>query len=165
MAGAYADTYGLEVVGLRYFTVYGPRQRPDMAISRFIEAAEHDEPIIVFGDGGQQRDFTYVRDIVDGIIAAGRYGQTGEAYNLASNSPRPLIDVLGILEEVLGRALDIRFVAPQVGDVRDTWGDVTKASRPIGYQPKVSLRDGIAAQVEEASRRRGLAEKPQVQAT
>lgn len=157
MAGAYADSYGIDVIGLRYFTVYGPRQRPDMALSRFIDAVSRGEPITVFGDGRQQRDFTYVSDIVDGTIAAGRHGEPGEAYNLASSSPRPLVDVLGLLGEVLGVELDIRNVEPQLGDVRDTWGDVSKAARQFGYKPRVSLRDGIAMQVEEAARRRELA--------
>ena len=89
MAGSYAEAHGFEVIGLRYFTVYGPRQRPDMAISSFIEAADAGEPIWVFGDGRQQRDFTYVSDIVDGTIGAAAYGVPGEVYNLASSAPVP----------------------------------------------------------------------------
>ena len=163
MAGSYADAYGIEVVGLRYFTVYGPRQRPDMALSRFIEAAVAGDPINVFGDGRQQRDFTYVDDIVSGTLAAGRYGVPGEVYNLASSSPLPLIEVLKVLEEVVDRELDIRYVDPQVGDVRDTWGDVRKAAQHLGYAPEVSLREGIARQVEVAAeRRQALAERTTV---
>ena len=154
MAGSYADTYGIEVVGLRYFTVYGPRQRPDMALTRFIDAGLDGRPITVFGDGRQQRDFTYVHDIVEGTIAAGLYGRPGEVYNLASSQPRPLIDVLDVLGEVLGDKLEIDFADPQVGDVRDTWGDVSKAAGALGYAPRTSLEDGITAQVEEAKRRR-----------
>jgi len=154
MAGSYADAYGIEVVGLRYFTVYGPRQRPDMAIARFIEAAAAGEPITVYGDGRQQRDFTYVDDIVRGTIAAGRHGVPGEVYNLASSAPRPLIEVLGTLEEVLGEELRINFVEPQVGDVRDTWGDVGKAAQRLGYGPEVTLAEGLARQVEAAAQRR-----------
>lgn len=154
MAGSYAETHGFDVVGLRYFTVYGPRQRPDMAISRFICAVEDGEPLRVFGDGRQQRDFTFVEDIVDGTIRAGRYGRSGATYNLASSEPRPLIDVLDVLAEVMGRELNVEFVEAQIGDVRDTWGDVGKAARELGYEPRTALRDGIAAQVAEELRRR-----------
>jgi len=155
MAGAYAEAYGIEVVGLRYFTVYGPRQRPDMALARFIDAAAADEPIIVFGDGRQKRDFTHVDDIVAGTLAAGRHGEPGGVFNLASSAPLPLIDVLDELSQVLDKELAIEFVDPQVGDVRDTWGDVSKAGRYLGYEPRVSLRDGLLSQVEAAAARRG----------
>jgi UDP-glucuronate 4-epimerase len=154
MAGSYADSYGIEVVGLRYFTVYGPRQRPDMALARFIDAGLDGRPIMVFGDGRQQRDFTYVQDIVDGTIAAGLHGRPGEVYNLASSDPRPLIDVLELVGDALGEQLDVRYEEPQVGDVRDTWGDIGKAAGALGYAPRTGLEDGIAAQVEEAKRRR-----------
>ncbi len=157
MAGSYADAYGIEVVGLRYFTVYGPRQRPDMALARFIEAAMTGAPIEVFGDGGQRRDFTYVDDIVTGTLAAGLEGAPGEIYNLASSDPRPLVEVLKILGEVVGSELDTRFAEPHVGDVRDTWGDVGKAARHLAYAPQVELREGITRQVEAAAERAGVA--------
>jgi len=156
MAGSYADAYGIEVVGLRYFTVYGPRQRPDMALARFIDAAASGEPIRVYGDGRQQRDFTHVGDIVSGTLAAARYGKSGETYNLASSSPLPLLEVLTVLEEVVGEQLEMEFVEPQVGDVRDTWGDVSKAAQHFGYVPNVSLRDGLREQVEAAEARRSF---------
>ena len=125
-----------------------------MAISRFIEAADAGEPIEVFGDGRQQRDFTYVGDIVDGTIGAAAYGAPGEVYNLASSAPVPLIEVLDVVEEATGKQLDVRFTAPRFGDVRDTWGDISKAARTFGYAPRVSLREGVAAQVDDARRRR-----------
>src|SRR3954468_4911578 len=102
MAGSYMESHGFDVVGLRYFTAYGPRQRPDMAIARFIEAAQTGKPVVVFGDGRQQRDFTYVDDIVDGTILAARHGRPGEVYNLASSSPVPLIEVLDEVRELCG---------------------------------------------------------------
>jgi len=154
MAGAYAAAYGIEVVGLRYFTVYGPRQRPDMALARFIEAAEAGERIEVYGDGRQRRDFTYVDDIVAGTLAAGERGVPGEVYNLASSAPVTLVDLLRTLEEVLGRPLDVAFAEPQPGDVRDTWGDVSKAAGHLGYAPGVPLREGLRRQVRAAAERR-----------
>jgi UDP-glucuronate 4-epimerase len=157
MAGSYMESHGFDVVGLRYFTVYGPRQRPDMALARFIDAALDGRTITVFGDGRQQRDFTYVDDIVDGTVLAARHGVPGEVYNLASSEPVPLIDVLDLLGELAGRELKLDFADVQVGDVRDTWGDIAKANRDLGYTPQTSLRDGLAAQLREADGRRDLA--------
>jgi nucleoside-diphosphate-sugar epimerase len=157
MAGSYMEAHGFEVVGLRYFTVYGPRQRPDMAIARFIESVQSGTPIVVYGDGRQQRDFTYVDDVVEGTILAAHHGRPGEVYNLASSSPVPLMEVLDELRELFGRELELQFVDAQTGDVRDTWGDIGKAQRELGYSPRTALRDGIAAQSEEASRRLAFA--------
>lgn len=154
MAGAYAEAYGLHVVGLRYFTVYGPRQRPDMALARFIESAARGEAISVFGDGRQQRDFTYIDDIVSGTLAAGEHGRAGEVYNLASSCPLALVEVLRLLEETVEASLPIRFGDPQLGDVRDTWGDVGKAAHHLEYAPRVSLREGLTNQVRAADERR-----------
>jgi nucleoside-diphosphate-sugar epimerase len=153
MAGSYMEAHGFDVVGLRYFTVYGPRQRPDMAIARFIEAAQTGNPIVVFGDGRQQRDFTYVDDVVEGTILAARHGKPGEVYNLASSTPIPLLDVLDELRELSGRDLEVEFVESQTGDVRDTWGDIGKAEREFGYRPRTGLKEGIAAQFRETERR------------
>ncbi|MFL5883910.1 MAG: NAD-dependent epimerase/dehydratase family protein [Thermoleophilaceae bacterium] len=162
MAGSYMEAHGFDVVGLRYFTVYGPRQRPDMALERFIDWGATGQPIRIYGDGRQMRDFTYVDDIVDGTVLAARYGVPGEVYNLASSNPQPLVDVLELVGELLGRELDLQFVDAQIGDVRDTWGDMSKAARTFGYEPRVSLREGIAAQIEEAARRREVAPEPEV---
>jgi UDP-glucuronate 4-epimerase len=156
MAGSYMESHGFDVVGLRYFTVYGPRQRPDMAFARFIDAALDGRPITVFGDGRQQRDFTYVDDIVDGTVLAAVHGVPGEVYNLASSEPVPLIEVLDLVGELAGRELKLEFADAQVGDVRDTWGDIGKASRELGYAPHTSLRDGLAAQLRDAIARRDL---------
>jgi UDP-glucuronate 4-epimerase len=150
MAWSYMDAHGFDAVGLRYFTVYGPRQRPDMAIARFIEAASTNQPIIIFGDGGQMRDFTYVEDIVEGTLRAAKYGRAGEVYNLASSNPVTLRHVLDLLADLLETELEVRYVEGQIGDVRDTWGDVTKAARDFGYHPQTPLRDGLAAQVAAA---------------
>jgi UDP-glucuronate 4-epimerase len=154
LAGAYAASLGLRAVGLRYFTVYGPRQRPDMGISRFIEAASAGEPIRVYGDGLQLRDMTYVGDVVAATLAAAKHGKPGRVYNVASSLPRALLDILRELEEVIGDELQIEHEERKAGDVRDTWGDIARARRELGYEPQTPLRVGLEAQVAEAARRR-----------
>jgi UDP-glucuronate 4-epimerase len=154
LAGAYAASLGLEAVGLRYFTVYGPRQRPDMGLSRFIEAGSAGEPIRVYGDGRQLRDMTYVGDAVAATVAAAEHGRPGAVYNVASALPRALLDVLRELEDVLGRELRIEHEQRKAGDVRDTWGDIALARRELGYEPRTPLRVGLEQQIAEAARRR-----------
>jgi UDP-glucuronate 4-epimerase len=154
MVGAYAAAHDLDAVGLRYFTVYGPRQRPDMGLARFIEAADAGQPVRIYGDGRQLRDFTYVGDVVSATVAAAARGEPGAVYNIASSNPRELVAVLTELGEVLGRALELVHEEAKLGDVRDTWGDIRRASDALGYQPATALRDGLAGQVEEARRRR-----------
>jgi UDP-glucuronate 4-epimerase len=161
LAGAYASAFGLDAVGLRYFTVYGPRQRPDMGLSRFIEAATAGEPLHVFGDGRQLRDMTYVGDAVAATVAAAERGRPGAVYNVASCAPRSLLDILGELEEVLGLELALEHEERKAGDVRDTWGAVDRARRDLGYEPSTSLREGLGRQVAEARRRRELLAVPE----
>jgi UDP-glucuronate 4-epimerase len=156
LAGAYAASLGLEAVGLRYFTVYGPRQRPDMGLSRFIEAASAGEPIHVFGDGRQLRDMTYVGDAVAATLAAAERGRAGALYNVASCAPRSLLDILGELGDVLGQELRLAHEERKAGDVRDTWGAVEHAREELGYEPATPLRVGLERQVAEAERRRDL---------
>jgi nucleoside-diphosphate-sugar epimerase len=155
MAGAYASSLGLEAIGMRYFTVYGPRQRPDMGLSRFIEAASAGESISVFGDGLQLRDMTYVDDVVAATVAAAERGRPGAVYNVASSASRSLLDILGELGGVLGKELRLEHEERKTGDVRDTWGDIGLARRDLGYEPATPLRTGLQRQVAEAARRRG----------
>lgn len=154
MAGAYAAAHGLQAVCLRYFTVYGPRQRPDMGIARFVEAADTGREITVYGDGRQLRDFTYVGDIVAATIAAAECGRPGSAYNVASGRPLPLLEVLETLGKVLGTRLAMRFDETQLGDVRDTHASIEHTTMDLDYAPATSLRDGLTAQVAEARARR-----------
>src|SRR4051794_18722019 len=151
-AEALARAHGAVI--LRYFTVYGPRQRPDMAIARFIHAAFEGLPIRVFGDGRQRRDFTYVGDIVEGTVLAARRGSAGETYNLASSSPVTLAELLDVLGELVARDLRVEYTDAQAGDVRDTWGDVAKAAAELAYAPRTLLADGLAAQLHDALARR-----------
>ncbi|HEV3093358.1 MAG TPA: NAD-dependent epimerase/dehydratase family protein [Solirubrobacteraceae bacterium] len=154
LSGAYAQSYGLQAVGLRYFTVYGPRQRPDMALARFIEAAVEDQELPIFGNGRQMRDFTYVHDVVAATIAAAQHGRAGGVYNIASSCPQPLLDVLDELARATGRELRLSFEEAKAGDVRDTWASTELVREELGFQASTALREGLAAQVREAERRR-----------
>jgi UDP-glucuronate 4-epimerase len=153
LAGAYAASYDLAAVGLRYFSVYGPRQRPDMGIARFIEAGLGGRPILVFGDGRQLRDFTFVGDVVAGTIAA-LSAAPGSVYNIASGRPVALLDVLDLLEQEVGQPLDVRLETAAVGDVRDTHGSTALAEAELGFAAQTGLRDGLAAQIADHAARR-----------
>lgn len=154
IAGAYHEARGLETVGLRYFTVYGPRQRPDMALARFIERASRGEPLPIFGDGRQLRDFTFVGDAVAATVLAAERGTPGRTYNVACGQARPLVETLDVLAEVLGVELELGFENPKTGDVRDTMGDTTRARVELGFQAEVGIREGLERQVAEAVLRR-----------
>jgi UDP-glucuronate 4-epimerase len=154
LASAYGASFGLDAVGMRYFTVYGPRQRPDMALSKFIEAAVAGETISIYGDGRQLRDMTYVGDVVAGTLLAAERGRAGGVYNIASNASRSLLDILGVLEDVMDLRLDLEFEEQKAGDVRDTWGGIDRAGADLGFAPATDLEAGLTAQVAEAARRR-----------
>ncbi len=154
LACAYAASQGLEAIGLRYFTVYGPRQRPDMGLSRFIEAFTAGEPIRIFGDGRQLRDMTYVDDAVAATVAAAERGRPGAVYNVASSAPRSLLEILRELEAILGSELRLEHEERKAGDVRDTWGSIERSRMELGYEPATALRTGLERQVIEAGRRR-----------
>lgn len=154
LAGAYASTFGLDAVALRYFTVYGPRQRPDMGLSRFIEAATMGEPLHVYGDGEQLRDMTYVGDAVSATVAAARRGRGGAVYNVSCGTPRSLLNILAELQEVLETELHLEHEERKAGDVRNTWGALDRAREDLGYEPSTPLRVGLGHQVAEARRRR-----------
>jgi UDP-glucuronate 4-epimerase len=146
---ASAQSFGLPVVCLRFFTVYGPRQRPDLAIHKFTALIERGEPVPIFGDGSSGRDYTYVDDIVQGAMAALDYGPRGpggvpfEIFNLGNSHPVKLTELVAALERVLGRLARRRQEPPQPGDVPLTWADITKAGRLLGYAPKISFEEGL----------------------
>src|SRR5690242_3363810 len=144
----YHVNFGVPAVAMRYFTVYGPRQRPDMAFHRFIRAALRDEPITLYGDGEQTRDFTFVADAVAATIAAGERGVPGTAYNIGGGSRVSMNQVLAIIERIHGRPLTINREAAQKGDMRDTYADTSLARRDLGFAPTVSLDEGIRAEYE-----------------
>jgi nucleoside-diphosphate-sugar epimerase len=142
----YHVNYGVPAVAMRYFTVYGPRQRPDMAFNRFIRAALNDQPITMYGDGEQTRDFTYVADAVAATLAAGERGVPGTAYNIGGGSRVSMNHVLKIIEQIAGRPLKVTREGTQKGDMRDTYADTSLARKDLGFVPTVSLEEGIQAE-------------------
>jgi UDP-glucuronate 4-epimerase len=152
IANVYMRTRGVPVVGLRYFTVYGPRQRPDMAFSRFFDAALHERPLPVLGDGRQLREFTYVDDVVTATLAAGEKGRPGQAYNVGGGTSVALDDVISLMEQLTGRSLERTYDRAPRGDVRETRADGTLATRDLDFLPATTLETGLAAQFEFARR-------------
>jgi nucleoside-diphosphate-sugar epimerase len=148
LCGVYAANFAVPTVSLRYFTVYGPRQRPDMAMHRMIEAALADEAFSVFGDGHQVRDFTFVADVVEANLLAGFTDVApGTVVNVAGGTAATLLDVASLIEDLTGRRLALRFEDVQRGDVVRTGGSIDRATAVLGWEPRVDLRDGLAAQV------------------
>lgn len=139
----YSHLFHLPVVCLRIFTVYGPRQRPDLAIHKFAALMEDEKNIPLFGDGGTSRDYTFVEDIVGGILAAVEYQTEFEVFNLGNSNPVKLLELVKLLETALGRRAKIDFLPAQPGDVPITWSDISKARRLLGYEPRVALPEGI----------------------
>jgi nucleoside-diphosphate-sugar epimerase len=146
LARLYWNAHGVPVTILRFFTVYGPRQRPDMAFHRFVDRVQRGEAIPVFGDGKQLRDFTYVEDIVDGLLAAEGRGRAGEAYNLGGGQTTALSEVFGLLESISGGPVRTAPEAAPPGDARATWANIEKAKNELGYQPTVTLAAGLRRQ-------------------
>ncbi|EMR74213.1 nucleoside-diphosphate-sugar epimerase [Thaumarchaeota archaeon SCGC AB-539-E09] len=139
----YHDTYGLDVVSLRFFTAYGPRQRPDMAFHRFVRQIHDNKPITIYGDGTQSRDFTYVSDIVNGVIASAVADNIdGESFNLGGGKRTVLNDVLTILKDLLGE-YDVVYESRKKGDVTHTFADITKAKKMLDYDPQINIREGL----------------------
>lgn len=144
----YRDLFGLGVFALRFFTVYGPRQRPDMAIAKFIHAIAHDQPITLFGDGTSRRDYTFIEDIVTGVVAAiervapGRF----ELYNLGGTSTISLRELVDVVERVVGKAARIDWQPMQPGDVPVTYANIARARDALGYAPTTGVEAGIARQ-------------------
>jgi nucleoside-diphosphate-sugar epimerase len=138
----------LSVVALRYFTVYGPRQRPDMAFGRLLLAAYTGLPLTLYGDGTQRRDFTYVSDVVAATMAAARIDARDEIINVGGGASVSLIDVIGIAAEVAGRPIPLTAVPALPGDVPATRADLSLASHLLGYKPAVDIREGLTRQAE-----------------
>jgi nucleoside-diphosphate-sugar epimerase len=153
LAGVYLRNHGVPVVGLRYFTVYGPAQRPDMAFARFIGQLLAGHRITVYGDGRQVRDFTYVDDVVRGTIAAGAKGTPGATYNIGGGAPVELREAYTLLGEVLERPMDDVLTLPAApGDVLRTGADGTRAREELGFRPEIALVEGLRTQVKAALR-------------
>ncbi len=138
----------LETIALRYFTVYGPGQRPDMGLRKFAEAAWTGQPITIFGDGSQSRDFTYVDDIVEATCRAARAPVAGVAVNVGGGSRVSLLAVIDLLAQITGRRLDVRHTDFARGDVRHTGADLTRAKRLLGFKATTPFREGYASEVQ-----------------
>ena len=140
----YAHLHGLSLTALRFFTVYGPRQRPDLAISKFVDAIAAGRPVELYGDGSTSRDYTYVTDTAAGILAALDRLQPGfRIYNLGGDHPVTLAALVETIERVLGKRAHVRHLPAQPGDVERTWADLTLARAELGYTPAVTLEDGL----------------------
>ncbi len=139
----YHKNFGVPTISLRYFTVFGPRQRPDMAIHKFVKAILNGEEIAVYGDGTQTRDFTYVEDAVEANISAVRSKVVGEVFNIGGGSRIKVNELIEQIEEIANKKADIRYIENQKGDVRDTWADVSKAEKMLHWVPKVDIISGL----------------------
>jgi UDP-glucose 4-epimerase len=146
LALLYHRLYGVPACSLRYFSVYGPRERPDKGLQIFLTAARDGRPITVFGDGSQRRDFTYVGDVVEATVAALERPPVGEVMNIGRGHAATLLDLLRTVEKVTGRKLDLTFGAREDGDVRVTLALIGKARRLLGYNPQVDLEVGVRRQ-------------------
>src|SRR6266516_2052571 len=151
LAHAYAAGFGLDAVVLRYFTFYGPRQRPDMALARIVDALARGASFELYGDGLQSRSFTYVADGIEATIAAMQRGAPGAVYNVGGGEEATMRDVIATLERVSGRTLDLVESPAVAGDVRRTAADTQRIERDLGWRPTTTLEDGLRAQWQWAS--------------
>jgi UDP-glucose 4-epimerase len=140
----YSKNYGVPTISLRFFTVYGPGQRPDMAFHKFFKSTSENKPITVFGTGEQTRDFTYINDIIDAIFACIAHGQTGETYNLGGGNRKMLKDLLPLFEEICGKKISVKWEEKQKGDVPHTLADIQKAKKGLGFDPKTPIDEGLS---------------------
>ncbi|MBN8548184.1 MAG: NAD-dependent epimerase/dehydratase family protein [Deltaproteobacteria bacterium] len=144
----YATEFAVPTVSLRYFTVYGPRQRPDMAFNRFAKAALTGQELSLFGDGEQSRDFTFISDIVEANILAAQHGNPGQVFNIGGGTQATVNNVLDIIRSHVGKDLRIKRSERQVGDARHTSADTSLARSVLKYQPQVSLEQGIKLEID-----------------
>lgn len=145
---SYHHLYGMNIACLRIFTAYGPRQRPEMAIHKFTGLVDRGEKVPVYGDGSSLRDYTYIDDLIEGILGVIRYHKGFEVYNLGESQTTSLIELIKLIEGALGEKANIEMLEPQPGDVSVTYADITKARRMLKYQPKVKMEEGIKRFVE-----------------
>lgn len=144
----YHRLYGIPITCLRFFTVYGPRQRPDLAIRKFIKAIDKGKRITMFGDGSSERDYTYVEDIVGGVVKALPKTFGFEVINLGNSSPVKLKDLIVLIGDTLGKEARVKKLPVQPGDVSKTYADVSKAKKLLGWEPKTKIEVGLAKMVE-----------------
>ncbi|OGP89916.1 MAG: epimerase [Deltaproteobacteria bacterium RBG_16_47_11] len=140
---SYHYLYGMNIACLRIFTAYGPRQRPEMAIHKFTRLIDRGEKIPIYGDGSSRRDYTYIDDLIDGILGVIRYHKGFDIYNLGESQTTSLKELIRLIEEAFDKKASIEMLEPQPGDVSVTYADITKAKRMLKYQPGVKMEEGI----------------------
>ena len=145
---AYGQNFPLDFSIVRYFSVYGPHQRPDMGIYKFVSSISSGTPVTIYGDGSQRRDCTYVSDIVSGTIAAIAQGRNGETYNLAGQSDVSVLEIVESCGQIIGRDPIIEFINRPIGDQLFTAADISKATKELSYVPKFTFRQGLEAQID-----------------
>jgi len=145
---SYWKNFGVPVVSLRYFTVYGPRQRPDMAFYKFIKAMLKGEEITIYGDGNQTRDFTYIDDAVDSNFLIIQKACTGETFNIGGGSYISVNGAIRLLEEIVEKKAQIRYIEKRKGEMEATWADIGKAKKMLGYSPRFDLIEGLRKEIE-----------------
>ena len=148
MAYTYSHLYGLNSTGLRFFTVYGPWGRPDMAMYIFLNKIKNGNEINVFNHGKMQRDFTYIDDIVSGIKASIKKNYSYEIFNLGNNVSENLMDMISIIEKYLNKKAKIKYLGMQLGDVQKTYADIDHSKKKLGYSPKTSIKEGVLKFIE-----------------
>jgi len=139
----YHHLYNFDIFCLRFFTVYGPRQRPDLAIHKFTKAILKNEPIFLFGDGSSRRDYTYIDDIIQGINGAIQNLKGFDIFNLGESQTISLIKLVEVIEKKCGKKANLTYLPMQEGDVFQTYADITKAKEKLGYNPQVSIDEGV----------------------
>jgi UDP-glucuronate 4-epimerase len=152
---AYARSFGLDVVVLRYFNVFGPRQRPDMAFPRIVAGLQEGTPFELYGDGRQTRGFTYVADVVEATVAAMERAPAGRTYNVGGGAEVSMLDAIAVFERVAGRTLDVRSGPPVPGDQRRTKADTSRIEAELSWRPRTSFEQGVSAQWDWAAGRVG----------
>jgi UDP-glucuronate 4-epimerase len=145
---SYHHLYGMNIACLRIFTAYGPRQRPEMAIHKFTRSIDRGEEIPMYGDGSSRRDYTYIDDLIDGMIGALRYHRGFEVYNLGESQTISLKELIRLIEEAFGKKANVQMMEFQPGDVSVTYADIRKAKRMLKYHPTVKMKEGIRRFVE-----------------
>lgn len=156
MAYTYHHLYGIKTACLRFFTVYGPRQRPEMAVHKFTDQIYRSQELVVHADGRSRRDYTYIEDIIDGVMAARKAEYTYEIINLGRSDAVVLSDLVSKIETGLGKKAAVRMAPNQPGDVRQTFADITKAQRLLGFAPKISIDDGLNLFIDWYLQQKGL---------
>lgn len=151
---SYHHLYGMNIACLRIFTAYGPRQRPEMAIHKFTRLIDQGERIPIFGDGSARRDFTYIDDLIEGIMGVIHRHKGFEVYNLGESQTTSLSELIQLIEEALGRKARVEMLKAQPGDVSITYADISKAMRLLGYQPRIKMKEGIRRFVDWYKKRK-----------